>query len=175
MQVEPFEGSTGTTNFTVGIPVVDETEYVAEEDESFFLFPVVVMASDEDTAEAYVEAPDDVAEYVVIYTTFTSNDLPAFNLEEDAELENIIEALLRPDSDASEPESADVSGAAEALRVTFTNEASGKAGEFFTIMFEAEDGTRNFLLIQGSAPADTWSEFEANFGAVVESITVVDE
>ncbi len=165
---EVYEDSAGNIDFSVNLPA----DYVAVENTSFFLFPVVVMAADEDTANAYVSTPDSVDSYVVIYTTFTSEDLPAFGLTTAATAEEIVSALIRSDSEVLDQTMTEVAGA-PAVRVRFTNETSGKDGIFYVVSFADEEAT-GYLLIQGSAASDSWSDYESAFEALVASITVLE-
>lgn len=157
----------GATEFTVGVPA----DYVSDNVEGYFLKPVVVFAKDDATIESYVADADSVAEFVVIYTTFTNADLSAFGLTEDADSQAVIGALIREDSAAEEAEEVTVAGA-PALKVAFSNATSGKSGVFYLVSFAGEEGATDYLLIQGSAPSDEWANYEATFQAVVDSIAL---
>ncbi len=167
---EAIDGSAGSVNFTVQPPA----EYADDTIEGYFLFPVTVMAADDDAIASYVDDPDDVEEYVIIFTSFTAEDLGAFNLEGDVDGQAIIDVLIREDSSPEGAAEATVAGA-PALRVNFANEVSGKSGAFYLVTFEDEDGAVNYLLIQGSAPTDEWEANADNFQAVVDSIALVEE
>lgn len=159
----------GANEFSVGVPA----EYVSDNVEGYFLRPVVVMAADDDTIEAYIADADAVDQFVIIYTTFGSADLSALGLEEGADNQAIIDALIREDSTPTPAEEVTVAGV-PALRVAFANEASGKSGVFYLVAFPGtEEGTTDYLLIQGSAPTEEWPNHEATFQAVVDSIVTV--
>lgn len=165
---ESISGSTGSTDFSVTLPA----EYTSEEFDNYFQFPVTVIASDSDVAQTYIESPDGVQEFIIIFTSFTSEDLEIFGLEAQADSATIIATLLRADSSAEEPVATTVAGA-DALQVNFTNEVSGKSGTFYLISFSGDEVT-NYLLIQGSAPTDDWEGVAESFQAVVDSIAIVE-
>lgn len=165
---DPLTLDAGSTVVGLNMPVA----FVSKSYNAYFLFPVTVVAADADTADAYVDEPDNVPAYVIIITSFTSADLDAFGLEAGATGQDIIAALIRPDSSPSEAEEVTVAGA-PALKVSFTNEASGKSGEFYLVSFAGAEEATNYLLIQGSSASAEWEANAANFQLVVGGIVEV--
>lgn len=158
----------GTTKVALNMPA----EFASKAFNDYFLFPVTVIAEDAAIADAYVDEPDSVSQYIIILTSFTSANLSAFGLEADATGQDIIGALIRPDSSPSDAEEVTVAGA-PALKVAFNNEVSGKSGLFYLVSFDAGEGTTNYLLIQGSSATDDWEANAVNFQAVMDSVSVV--
>ncbi len=165
---DTYEGTSGSTAFSLNLPA----DYVAVANDTFFLFPVVVLAPSQESADNYLSIPDRVTDYVVIYTTFTSNDLPVFALPAEATAEDVVGALIRSDSEVIEQSSVEVAGS-PAVRVRFTNSVSAKDGIFYVVAFAGDAGD-NYLLIQGSSSTDTWAQHEAAFEALVASIVVAE-
>ena len=148
------------------ISIASPADYVAETNDELYAIPVTVFAADAETATAYPENPDEVQQFVIIFTTFNRSSLSLFGLAEDADTTAIIESdLVRPDSELGEPETVEVGGA-PAVAVSFTNPTTGKSGRFHLVEFEGG----NFLLIQGSAPTGEWENYVDTYEAVIASI-----
>jgi uncharacterized surface protein with fasciclin (FAS1) repeats len=159
-----------STEFEMRPPAYPE-EYASQEADDFFVLPVTVFAPTSDLITQYLDDSDSVDEFVIIFTSFNQNDLSTvFALSEDASNEEIINALLREDSQPGEFEETTVAGA-PAVRVPFTNETSGKGGTFYLVTFDTEQGT-DYLLIQGSSVLEQWEANSEIFEMVIGSITL---